>query len=307
MDNICHTLVGGALARAGFDRRTPLATATMMIGANLPDIDVVAVLFGTQLSVRRGITHGIPALIILPFILAGIMLLWDRWIRRRRNPSLPPVVPRELLLLSAVSILTHPFFDWLNVYGMRWLMPLRDEWFYGDTLFIADPWLWIALATGFVWSGRTGTARPARLALAVSAVYIAGMMGETMLVRSKVRALTGFGSTTAALMAAPVPINPFARQLVLTDKGVYRIGSYSLFDGQVRFVDSLPINREHPAVAVALRNPDIQRFMHWARFPFFTVEQTGTQSIVHITDARYGDAAGRGWASVSIGVPATLR
>ena len=31
MDNLCHTLVGAALAEAGLRKKTPLATATLLI------------------------------------------------------------------------------------------------------------------------------------------------------------------------------------------------------------------------------------------------------------------------------------
>ena len=34
MDPVAHTLTGAALARAGLDRRTPLALPTLLIGAN---------------------------------------------------------------------------------------------------------------------------------------------------------------------------------------------------------------------------------------------------------------------------------
>ena len=42
MENLAHTLVGAALARAGLDRLSPLAMSTALLAANLPDIDVVA-------------------------------------------------------------------------------------------------------------------------------------------------------------------------------------------------------------------------------------------------------------------------
>ena len=42
MDNICHTLVGAAMAEAGLKRRTALGSATLMIAANFPDVDVLA-------------------------------------------------------------------------------------------------------------------------------------------------------------------------------------------------------------------------------------------------------------------------
>ncbi|HET9423993.1 MAG TPA: metal-dependent hydrolase [Gemmatimonadaceae bacterium] len=303
MDNVCHTLIGGALARAGLDRRTPLATATMMIGANFPDVDVVAVLSGNDLAVRRGITHGVPAHFILPFVLTAIMLAWDRWVRRRRDPSLPAAVPREILALSAISNATHPFFDWLNSYGMRWLMPMRDEWFYGDSLFIADPWLWIVLGAGYVMSGRRANPRPARIAVVLCAAYVILMMLETGLVRDKVQREFGAGETSRALMVSAVAANPFARQIVMVRGGEYRTGRWSLFTGEVGWEETIPINREAPAVATALKDPSVRPFMHWARFPFFIVRPTGDgRTLVHIADARYTGSEGGGWASTSVTV-----
>jgi len=50
-----------------------------------------------------------------------------------------------LLGLTALAVLTHPTLDWLNNYGLRWLMPFSGEWFYGDALFVIDPWVWLLL------------------------------------------------------------------------------------------------------------------------------------------------------------------
>jgi len=36
----------------------------------------------------------------------------------------------------------------MNTYGIRLLMPFDERWFYGDTLFIIDPWIWLVLAAG---------------------------------------------------------------------------------------------------------------------------------------------------------------
>src|SRR5918996_1093260 len=114
MDNVCHTLVGAALAQAGLKRRTALGAATLMIGANFPDIDVIAVPFGHGVDFRRGWTHGVLAVGVLSFVLTAIMLAWHRWVSGRgtkvdsgRHAAGRPV-PRQLLLLSTLSILTHP-------------------------------------------------------------------------------------------------------------------------------------------------------------------------------------------------------
>ncbi|HSG48629.1 MAG TPA: metal-dependent hydrolase, partial [Longimicrobiales bacterium] len=141
------------------DRRTPLATATLVVAANAPDVDILSYAGGTYfaLAFRRGITHGIPAQIVLPFVVAGAMLAWDRWVRRRRLPEEAPALPREILLLSFVGVFTHPVLDWMNVYGMRWGLPFTGSWSYGDALFIIDPWLWLLLGSA-VFLARSGGA-----------------------------------------------------------------------------------------------------------------------------------------------------
>ncbi len=147
MDPLTHTFTGAALALAGLRRKTPLATAALVVGANLPDMDGLCYFAGDYraLAFRRGWTHGALALVVLPIFLTAALVLWDRLVRRRRQPNAPPVRAGALLALSALAVATHPTLDWLNNYGLRWLMPFDGRWFYGDTLYIVDPWLWLVL------------------------------------------------------------------------------------------------------------------------------------------------------------------
>lgn len=147
MDPITHTLVGATVAETGVRRFTPLAATTLVLAANAPDIDIVAHFAGPYVGLahRRGITHGIGALIILPFVVTLAVFLLDRTIRRWRRPESSPVRPGPILALAFAGVLTHPFLDWLNTYGIRLLMPVDGRWFYGDALFIIDPWLWLGL------------------------------------------------------------------------------------------------------------------------------------------------------------------
>lgn len=161
MDPVTHSLTGAALSRTGLHRTTPLATATLVIGANAPDIDVLAMAAGEygSLALRRGLTHGPVALVLLPFVVTGAMLLYDRLRRRRREPGAAPVRPLPTLALATLGVLTHPALDWLNTYGIRLLMPFSERWFYGDSLFIIDPWVWLILAAplvGLYARGRRG-------------------------------------------------------------------------------------------------------------------------------------------------------
>src|SRR3990170_3999351 len=119
MDPITHTLAGATMARAGLDRRTPLATAALLLGANAPDIDIITGFFGGEnvtLACRRGWTHGPLAMLALPFAVAGILMVWDRWMRRRRAPRALPAEAMPLLQLAALGVFSHPALDWLNTY-----------------------------------------------------------------------------------------------------------------------------------------------------------------------------------------------
>ncbi|WP_111641533.1 metal-dependent hydrolase [Marinimicrobium alkaliphilum] len=151
MDPVAHTLVGAALAESGLKKLTRYATPTLLIGVNLPDIDALAMLWGedTSLYVRRGWSHGILAMVVLPVLLVAAVLLWHRWRGRLRSDG-PPLHLPWLVTISFIAVWSHPLLDWLNTYGIRLLMPFDDTWFYGDTLFIIDPWVWLLAATGVV-------------------------------------------------------------------------------------------------------------------------------------------------------------
>jgi len=145
MDPVAHTFTGMALAAAGLRRATPLAATALVLGANAPDVDVFAS-FGPQLeqlAFRRGWTHGVLALALWPFVLTGLLLAWDRYVRLRRKPDAAPARAGPLLALTALAVVSHPTLDWFNNYGLRWLMPFDGRWFYGDALFVIDPWFWL--------------------------------------------------------------------------------------------------------------------------------------------------------------------
>lgn len=179
MDPFTHTLFGAGLADSGLKRITPLATATLLLGANGPDIDFFTYFMDgdTALAWRRGWTHGVLALAILPVLLAGLMLLFDRFLRRARDATLPAARFGPLLALACIGVWSHSFLDWLNTYGVRLLMPFSGRWFYGDTLYIIDPWLWLVLG-GVAFLRHSATRRAllawAALGTLMTAIVFAG-------------------------------------------------------------------------------------------------------------------------------------
>lgn len=288
------------MAEAGLKKRTALGAATLMIGANFPDIDVAALFFPGSIDVRRGATHGFLALAILPVVLAWLMQSYDRKVRQRRDPSAAPADFRQLTLLSALAIWTHPTLDFMNTYGMRWLMPFVNRWFYADALFIVDIYLLVVLGTAVWWSRRAQRTRPARIALVAAASYVLAMLSVTTIGRIQVAKF----SPGNRLMLAPVAIIPWERRVVIDEGEQYRLGSWSLADGfEERASVAVPkgdLGSNREAVIMARAHPEARPFLRWSRFPVYRVTRDGQVTVVHMEDARY---LGADWASATVRLP----
>jgi inner membrane protein len=316
VDNLCHTLAGAALARAGLGRRTALGTAALVIGANLPDLDGIAhfLELTTALAIRRGWTHGVLAMVVWPFVLTSALLAWDRW-RRRAQPDRPPVVPAALLLASAVGVLSHTALDLLNTYGVRLLMPFSGRWYYGDTLFIVDPWVWLLLAAGVLAGGRRlrrgapHAGRPALVALALVAVYVAAMRGGTRLAERAAGLAIGrlHGEEPISLLASPVPVHPLRRLIVAQVPGGYRTGMVHLGRGPTwtpTHDGPVPLGPwGSRAVRLARGTREAQRFLDWARYPYVETERISGATLVHFIDARYADRPDVRFGALTLTVP----
>jgi inner membrane protein len=311
MDPVTHTLVGANLAETGLKQRTALGTATLLLAANAPDIDVLSYLAGpsTALWFRRGATHGVLAWLVLPLVVTGVMLAWDRLVRRRggRAPD-RAVLPGQLVLLALIGVATHPLLDLLNTYGIRLLMPFSETWFYGDTLFIVDPWVWAALTAGWLLARRRGAAardgRPARWALVAVAAYVGFMALSNVAARAIVRRAVAGDLQPERLMVAPMPATPFRRLVVFEGGGTIYRGRFDWLSVPRFELEQYrhPVHPASPAAAVATRGPEVRKFLSWARFPFSEVGATGDGVVVHVGDARYTVDPADSWAGVSVTV-----
>jgi inner membrane protein len=288
MDNLCHTLTGAAFGETGLKRRTRFGNATLMIAANLPDLDVLA--FATSVpavALRRGWTHGTLAQLLLPVALTGVMLLIAR-LRPARGDT-PPVNTGWLLVLSYIGVLSHVALDLLNSYGVRLLMPFSPRWFYGDAVFIIDPWIWLALGIG-VWLGRRDRPVLARHALTLTLMYVVAMVLNGRVARGIVLEEWRMtrGGAPAGLMVGPTPVTPFRREII-ADAGIhYERGTMTWWPVGVSFdANVVPKNDTDPRVARARNAPNIRAFLVWSRFPFWTFEETADGTRVTVSDMRF--------------------
>ncbi|MDQ1560334.1 MAG: inner membrane protein [Pyrinomonadaceae bacterium] len=157
MDNLTHTLVGLTAAKAGLERLSPGATAVCLLAANAPDADILAAFGGSwfYLKHHRGITHSIVGTLAIALIIPLLFYAGDRIVARLRGRR-PGVRLRGLVVASLVVSASHPLMDWTNNYGVRPLLPWDGRWFYGDLVYIVDPWLWLSLGgASFLLTAKT--------------------------------------------------------------------------------------------------------------------------------------------------------
>jgi inner membrane protein len=283
MDNLTHSLVGALIGQMGLKRKTGLAMPTLIIAANIPDIDAVATLLGghQHLAIRRGITHGPIAMLVLPLLLWAIMLAWDKW---RPSQKRLAVHKGWLLALAYIGCLSHPLFDWFNSYGIRLLEPFSSQWFYGDTLFIIDLWLY-ALLGGGLWlslrqerKGQSDWRRSARTAGIVAVTYIfanfAISTNAEKIADNLLRAEGVAGRRT--VVANPVPAAFWRREIEWRDEARYGSGTYSLLNGVRLAPRAYPHNAKSWTLsAEAAADKNVAAYLFWSRMPVFEQDSEG--------------------------------
>lgn len=222
MDNLTHSLVGLAAAKAGLGRLSPYATLVCVAAANVPDADIVALAGGPSyyLAHHRGITHSIAGTLALGVALPLLFFAAERLVARLRGRE-PRARLKGLLLCSLLLAASHPLLDWTNSYGVRPFLPWDGRWIYGDILFVVDPWVWLVLGGAcFLLTARTRlrtaawtllaivttllvllfAARGASRALMVVCVlWLAGLVGFVILHRRRVAERFGWRMAAASL------------------------------------------------------------------------------------------------------------
>jgi inner membrane protein len=152
LEPLTHLLTGACLGRAGFNRKTAFATATMTLAAEAPDLDILGDIKGPVFGFahHRGFTHSIlGGLLVAGFVVGFMYLLWRLRGRKTRDPNLPPRWGL-LFVFAYVAVLSHILLDFTNNYGVRPFWPFSEKWYSWDIVFIADPVLWALLIGGLV-------------------------------------------------------------------------------------------------------------------------------------------------------------
>ena len=159
MEPITHFLTGACLGRAGLNRKTALATVTLTLAAEAPDLDILWYFKGSTVGFahHRGFTHtflGIP--VMAAFTVALVWL--GRWIflKLRKGRGLKSHFPRPpirwwlLYIYACIALLSHLLLDFTNNYGLRPFAPFNPKWYAWSIVFIVEPVLLAVLTIGLI-------------------------------------------------------------------------------------------------------------------------------------------------------------
>jgi inner membrane protein len=319
-------MTGACLSRAGLNRKTGLATLTLTLALEAPDIDSFTYFGGgvTGLQHHRGITHsfvGAPfvALLVLA-IVYGVYFCRQRWGAQRRGPAngvadsraatkLPPNW-KVLYCYALLGALVHLFQDFTNNYGVRPFAPFSEKWYAWDIVFIIDPVMLVALLLALTLPAlmalvteEIGSAKP-QFRGRGAAIFALLCLAAVILVRdfehrravSALNARTYRDQDALRVSAFPQMLNPFAWNGVVETRDFFQLLPVDSRSGEI---DPLNIGvvrfkPEETPVTLAAKTSRLGRvYLDWARYPLVTTEQIeGGRNQVQFEDLRFESAEG---------------
>jgi inner membrane protein len=297
LDNITHSLAGWVLGQPGLKSTTRKGLAALILGANMPDIDVFLgwAPWG-PLAMHRGFTHSlVGGIVLMPPMLFALLWLLDRWQVRRGTQfrSGLPMRPWWLLGLCYLATITHPLLDMLTTYSVQLFTPFSNAWYHADALFIIDVWIWLILGGSIAWSKwreKRGRAwrKPVQAAIAIVLAYIAANL---LISERAVAAVHNWAGRrpVEAVFASPPPLAFWRRDLVWREDGCYRRSRFGPLRGLASVSNCQPTHMSDPLVRRAIQaSPRLQKFLRWSILPQARIVRSGCKAHVSISDARYG-------------------
>ena len=310
MEPLTHFLTGACLGRAGLNRKSALATLTVTLAAEAPDLDVLGDTRGEVFgfSHHRGFTHSFLGIgLVAALVVVFVHLIWRLRGAKRKNPELPPRWG-VLFGFAYLAGLSHILLDFTNSYGVRPFWPFSERWYSWDIVFIVEPIMWILLLGGLLIptifhlvNQEIGPRRKAPYGQVGAALALLGVVAlwgvRDFEHRHAVAALEARlyeGATPIRVSAYPVWGNPFRWNGVVETKDFFAILDVDSLTPEVDPGERAEIQYkpEETAVTLAAKKSHLGRvYLDWAQYPITETEtlDLGKGYIVHFRDLRFAD------------------
>jgi inner membrane protein len=322
LEPLTHLLTGACMSRAGLNRKTALATLTLVVAAEAPDLDILAYLRGPVYGFahHRGFTHsflGVP--LVAAVVVAGVYGFHRLRSRVEPAPSgcpaCPPVgaspasAPRWgiLYLYACLAGLSHILLDFTNNYGVRPFWPFSEKWYSWDIVFIFEPLLYVFLLGALLLPSLFGLIQEeigvrrrgprGRGAAIVALVLMVALWGfrdfEHRRALAALDARLYHGEEPLRVSAYPYYLNPFRWSGVVETEDFFEVLPVDSLtpdvDPQRRAVTRF--KPEETPVTLAAKESYLGRvYLDWAQYPIVESEQIETPEpgyMVRFFDLRY--------------------
>jgi inner membrane protein len=322
LEPVTHFLTGACMSRAGLNRKTALATVTMVLAAEAADLDVFWAFKGpiAALQHHRGITHSFVG---APFVAAatlGFMWLLFQW----QGPSGKPRILRSklpvrwgyLYWLALLAALSHILLDYTTAYGIRMFAPFDWRWYSWDIVFIIEPVILLALIAGLAFPALFGLinqeigarskgprGRAGAIFALVCLVLVWGFRDyEHRRALNAMGALLYQGAVPSKLAAYPYWVDPFHWHGVVETETLFQTLPVNSMTPEVDEQSEAHTyyKPEETTVTQAAKASYFGRvFLDWAVFPITQTEKLEGALpgyLVRFQDLRFGDpeSGGRG-------------
>ena len=307
MEPVTHFLTGACLGRAGLNRKTGLATLTLILGAEAPDLDVLGRFRGPAFGFahHRGFTHSFLGIPLTAAVVVGfVYLVWRMRGRKTKDPNLPPRWG-VLFGYACLAGLSHILLDFTNNYGVRPFWPFYEKWYSWDIVFIIEPVMLALLLLGLIVPSlfslidreigvrhRGPRGRVAATAALVGVVLMWTVRDyEHRRAVSTLEARTYNGADPLRVSAYPKWVDPFHWYGVVETPTFFALTPVDSIEPEVDPQGEMEIRYkpEETAVTLAAKNSYLGRvYLDWAQYPITETESlTEGGDIVHLVDLRY--------------------
>jgi inner membrane protein len=297
------------MGRAGLNRRTALATLTLTLAAEAPDLDVFTRFRGPAFGFahHRGFTHsflGVP--LVAGLVVAFVYGVWRIRKRKVNNANLPPRWGL-LFVYACVAGFSHILLDFTNNYGVRPFWPFSEKWYSWDIVFIVEPVMLLFLVLGLVAPalfsmidreiGARQRGPRGRFAASLALMGVVVMWGvrdyEHRRAVSALEARTYNDADPIRASAYPTWASPFHWDGVVETKDFFAL---TLVNSLAPDVDpegrmEIRYKPEETAVTLAAKKSYLGRvYLDWAKYPITEVEPAQDPLggyIVRFRDLRY--------------------
>jgi inner membrane protein len=282
MDSLSQLVLGSAVGVAVMGRRTSVWKAALWggIAGTIPDLDAL-IDHGDPLrnmTFHRAESHSLLYLTLFAPVMAyGVAKLHGEMQNLR-----------AWTIAIWLGLFTHPWLDWMTIYGTQLAIPFTNTPLGLGSMFIIDPLYTLPLLVGVGAALAMRSARGLRwnaVGLAMSCAYLAWAAAAQWHVERVAReSLAATGIPAQQVLATPSPFNTILWRIVAMTPSGYVEGFYSLLDAErrVRF-DAFSGGAE---LANELRGNWGAERMQWFTRGFYKFTERDGTAVV--TDLRMG-------------------